>query len=180
MVSKALITACDQSTNLLSFETLLPRAFTVLFILGKYGFIVIIHIFFEDRSWQIVQTHNRIVLLEVYSGFAMYALAFEPRHEKTFCIYENKDANQLHGNREADQHLCFRYLDSTIPLLPKSEISSLWPSSLAVQPDLSRTRSEIQKTGFLKMRLIMSQYIGLFLGLLWYRFYLNACTMADF
>ena len=43
----------------------------------------------------------------------------------TFCIYENKDADQLRGNREADQRLCFRYIDSTIPLLSKSEISSL-------------------------------------------------------
>ena len=42
-----------------------------------------------------------------------------------FCIYENKDPDQLRGNREADQRLCFRYTDSTIPLLPKSEISSL-------------------------------------------------------
>ena len=42
----------------------------------------------------------------------------------TICICENKDANQLRGNREADQRLCFRYLDSTIPLLPKSKISS--------------------------------------------------------
>ena len=42
-----------------------------------------------------------------------------------FCICENKDADQLRGNREADQHLCFRYMDSTIPLLPKSEIPSL-------------------------------------------------------
>ena len=41
-----------------------------------------------------------------------------------FCICENKDADQLRGNREADQRLCFRYIDSTIPLLPKSEISS--------------------------------------------------------
>ena len=41
-----------------------------------------------------------------------------------FCICENKDADQLHGNREADQHLCFRYMDSKIPLFPKSEISS--------------------------------------------------------
>ena len=39
----------------------------------------------------------------------------------TFCICENKDADQLHGNREADQPLCFRYTDSTIPLLSKSE-----------------------------------------------------------
>ena len=42
-----------------------------------------------------------------------------------FCICENKDADQLRGNREADQRLCFRHLDSTIPLLPKSEISCL-------------------------------------------------------
>ena len=40
-------------------------------------------------------------------------------------ICENKDADQLPGNREADQRLCFRYTDSTIPLLSKSEISSL-------------------------------------------------------
>ena len=42
-----------------------------------------------------------------------------------FCICENKDADQLRGNREADQRLCFRYTDSTIPLLPKSGIPSL-------------------------------------------------------
>ena len=42
-----------------------------------------------------------------------------------FCICENKDADQLRGNHEADQRLCFRYLDSTIPLLPKYEILSL-------------------------------------------------------
>ena len=44
----------------------------------------------------------------------------------TFCICENKDADQLRGNREADQRLCFRYIDSTISLLSKSEISSLY------------------------------------------------------
>ena len=55
-----------------------------------------------------------------------------------FCICENKDADQLRGNPEADQRLCFRYKDSTIPLLPKSEISSLYPSSVAVQPGLCR------------------------------------------
>ena len=42
-----------------------------------------------------------------------------------FCICENKDADQLHGYREADQRLCFFYIDSVIPLLSKSEISSL-------------------------------------------------------
>ena len=42
----------------------------------------------------------------------------------TICIGENKGADQLRGNREADQRLCFRYSDSTIPLLLKSETSS--------------------------------------------------------
>ena len=42
-----------------------------------------------------------------------------------FCICENKDADQLLGNREADQRLCFRYTDRKIPQLPTSKISSL-------------------------------------------------------
>ena len=70
-----------------------------------------------------------------------------------FCIYENKDADQLRGNREADQRLCFRHMDSAIPLLSKSEISSLLPSSVAVQSGLCRTWSETPKTGFLTTRL---------------------------
>ena len=43
----------------------------------------------------------------------------------TLRICENKDADQLRGNRESNQRLCFRFMDSTIPLLPKSEMSSL-------------------------------------------------------
>ena len=70
-----------------------------------------------------------------------------------FCICENKVADQLHGNREADQRLCFRYMDSTIHLLPKSEISCLKTSSVAVQPGLCRTWFETPKTGFLTTRL---------------------------
>ena len=73
-----------------------------------------------------------------------------------FCICENKDADQLRGDREAYQRLCFRYTDSTISLLPKYEISSLQPSSVAVQPGLCRTWSETPKTGFLTTRLICS------------------------
>ena len=65
-----------------------------------------------------------------------------------FCICENKDPDH-----EADQGLCFRYTDSTIPLLPKSEISSLYPSSVAVQPGLCRTWTDTLKTGFLRTRL---------------------------
>ena len=45
----------------------------------------------------------------------------------TLCIGENKGADQLRNNCEADQRLCFRYMDSTIPryfLNPKIPASS--------------------------------------------------------
>ena len=60
----------------------------------------------------------------------------------TICIGKNEDADQLRGNRKADQRLCFRYSDSTIPLLLKSEISRFLPSSVTVQAGLYRTCSE--------------------------------------
>ena len=41
----------------------------------------------------------------------------------TICIDENKGADQIRS--EADQRLCFRYTDSTRPLLSKSKIYSL-------------------------------------------------------
>ena len=43
----------------------------------------------------------------------------------TFCICKNRGADQLPSNCAADQHLCFPYIDSTIPLLPKFDIKSL-------------------------------------------------------
>ena len=60
----------------------------------------------------------------------------------TTCIGENKGADQLRGNREADQRLCFRYSDSTIPPLLKSEISSFWLFSVTVLVGLCQTLSE--------------------------------------
>ena len=67
----------------------------------------------------------------------------------TICIGENKGADQLRGNREADQCLCFRYTDSTIPPLLKFKISSFQLSSVLVQPSLCRTCSETTLLVFL-------------------------------
>ena len=50
----------------------------------------------------------------------------------TIYICENKDVDQLRGIREADQRLSFRYTDSTVPLLLKSECSSFWPAFVIV------------------------------------------------
>ena len=70
-----------------------------------------------------------------------------------FCLGKNKGADQLHSNCEADQCLCFCYMDNTIPLHLKSEISSFYPFPLAAQSGLCQTWSEILKTGFLASRL---------------------------
>ena len=42
-------------------------------------------------------------------GIGSQSLSFEPRREKTNVLHicENKDADQLRGNLEADQRLCF-------------------------------------------------------------------------
>ena len=61
-----------------------------------------------------------IVLLVACSNYMNHVV-----RKPAFCICENIDADQLRGNREADQRLCFHYIDSTIPLLPKYEILSL-------------------------------------------------------
>ena len=64
-------------------------------------------------------------------GMALWLIDFEPRLEKTnVCRCENKDADQLRGNRKADQRLCFRYLDSTIPLQFPASSHLQWLYSL--------------------------------------------------
>ena len=77
-----------------------------------------------------------------------------------FCICENKDADQIRGNREADGRLCCCYIASTIHLLPKSEILSLYLSSVTARPSLCLIRSETPKTGFLTTRLYLCIHVG--------------------
>ena len=66
----------------------------------------------------ILYMHNHFDVVRVHFNLSLVM------RKPAFCICENKDADQLRGNREAYQRLCFRYTDSTIPLLPKYEISS--------------------------------------------------------
>ena len=58
---------------------------------------------------------NAVSILQ-YKSEILVGLIIKP----TICIGENKGADQLRGNREADQRLCFRYSDSIISLLLKS------------------------------------------------------------
>ena len=77
--------------------------------------------------------------------------------KQDFCQCENKGADQLRSDCEADQRLClsvFSDMDSTIYLLLKSEISSFYPAPVTVQVGLCQTWSETPKTSFLVSRLV--------------------------
>ena len=80
-------------------------------------------------------------------------------HMKTGFLYMRKqDADQLRGNREADQRLCFRYMDSTIPQLPKSKFQA---SRVAIFRGLCQTWSQTPNTGFLSTNLMFAQCLVL-------------------
>ena len=78
-------------------------------IVGFLMHMLIIPIFWCD----VEQERNFHVLIELH------------REKTGFCLCENKGTDQLRSNCEADQSLCFRYSDSTIPLLLIAKISSI-------------------------------------------------------
>ena len=66
----------------------------------------------------------------------------------------NKGADQPAPPRSLISTFVVRCLDSIVPLVSISEISSLYLASVAVQAGLCLTRSQTPKTGFLVTRLI--------------------------
>ena len=52
------------------------------------------------------------------------------------------------ASAQSDQRICFRCLDSIIPLVSISEISSIYLVSVAAQAGLSLPWSQTPKTGF--------------------------------
>ena len=64
-----------------------------------------------------------------------------------FCICENKDADQLRGNREADQRLCFRnpsafYIQNFKPLAILSGFTARFVPDLVGNPEDRFSHSE--------------------------------------
>ena len=59
----------------------------------------------------------------IHSPVNIEQLKYEPRHEKTNSLHIRKQRPR--SNCEADKCLCYHFMDSTIPLLSKSKISSL-------------------------------------------------------
>ena len=102
--------------------------------------------------------HNWAVLAGAISQLMSLFLLSPVMRKPAFLHMRKQDTDRLRGNRVADRRLCFSCTDSAISLLPKYKISSLRPSSVAVQPGLCQTWSEAPKTGFLRTRLIYSYF----------------------
>ena len=68
----------------------------------------------------------------------------------TICIGENKDADQLRGDRAADQRLCFRYTSSTFLIQNFQPLTVFCDCTARFVSDLVGT----QLVGFLMHRLI--------------------------
>ena len=89
---------------------------------------------------------------------------YELHHEKTTFLHVRKQRSRSAVHHHVtDQHLCLRYVDSTKTLLPISEISSLLPSFVAVQPGLYGPSRKYLKTGFLTT-LLMNVNLNLIPG----------------
>ena len=73
----------------------------------------------QGQIFSLLTGYHKSTWRKVYRGYLNWRRVMR---KPAFRICKNKGAGQLHGNHAADQRLCFRYVDSTIPLLPKSKI----------------------------------------------------------
>ena len=83
----------------------------------------------------------------------------EPQQEKTwfFAYAKTKAQNSCAITVQLINPFVFATVDSTFPLLHKSEISRLLLSPMVAEPSLCQTCSESPKTGFLMRRLKLTE-----------------------
>ena len=106
------------------------RGFLFLWVLGMGYVILLWHSLSLPYNYLVCSTERALITYIVKKAIDMLKLKYKLNNmsrvvrKPDFCICENKDADQLRGNREADQCLCFRCIDSKIHLLSKSEIQA--------------------------------------------------------
>ena len=102
------------------------------------------------------RSHNHKVSLQYgLPGVCTLIKLYEPRHEKTCLFHMRTTKAQISLRiRSLISTFVFHCLDSMIPLVSKSEISSLYLVSVTAQTSWSLPWSQTPKTGFLVMRLV--------------------------
>ena len=116
----------DMAEELVSMVTVVSLLTTALFAIVGVAFVYLFAKNFPTEEkiilmWLVFDVLIHLFVVRIFCLSHMSRVMRKP----VFGICENKDADQLRGDREADQCLSFRYIASTIPLLPKSKISSL-------------------------------------------------------
>ena len=109
----------------------------------------------NDMGFALNEDLDQPILISLhclYEQLATYEESLVVR-KPIFCMCEYKDADQLRGNREADQRLRFRYTDTTIPLLSKQKYQAFSHLLWLYRPVCVGPGSETPKTGFLITRL---------------------------
>ena len=98
-------------------------------VISYFGFeegILVLVVLRFILSRQIISNGTTAQLIFAFHCFALIHLLdvrflYEPHREKIGFLHMRKQRRRR-GNREADQRLCFRDLDSMIPLISKSKI----------------------------------------------------------
>ena len=93
-------------------------------IVGKTLLISTHHSYFDSNISKItsILLSNMLLICLLYNTATLCNKSFEPCCEKTGFLYMKiltKTQISFAVTRKADQRLCFRYTDSTIPVLPK-------------------------------------------------------------
>ena len=117
---------CPSTHTPANHSTMYQKSFCFIYQMSLtdglgHQYISLVHV----NVYLLLSKINQSVASVIFWSYDMSLVIRKP----AFCICENKDADQLRGNREADQRLCFRYIDSTIPLLSNASVIYI-PGSL--------------------------------------------------
>ena len=122
---------------------MLSQLQVVVFFSGTYSHQYFWKIYWKKKLKCLVKSFcNCSITLSHVMRKPVYAICEQQRHISA-C-----------ASSRSDQRLCFRCLDTIIPLVSISEISSLYLASVAAQAGLSLTWSQTPNTGFLVIVLV--------------------------
>ena len=132
----------------------------MIFSLKHQDFVIVIHVLGKKIDSQQGRSSSILILI-FYSAFwclkHFQDYTIHVMRKPVYAICEQQRCRSACASTPSYQHLCFRCLDSIIPLLAIAEISRPYLPSEAQQADLSLNWSETKKKGFLVTWLILCE-----------------------
>ena len=109
----------DGETGKIQHLMLIPTALAFV-----SGLVLVCMSFLPKPPFYLYRSRYNVHKIAYYLPEELIQPIYEPRREKTGFLHMRKQRHRSASHREADQRLCFRYIDSTIPPLHKYEILS--------------------------------------------------------